>query len=113
MDVVVRWLDRLEGRCGPVPAWGLAVALVVTGLPAVLVWRLMVESRRAAASPRKKMTPGAHPLPGHRRGRGGAGIGSGGWIAGWPPGLPFLHGRGCRAPGAAAALETWRPPERR
>jgi hypothetical protein len=37
---VVRWLDRLEGRCGPVPAWGRAVALVAAGLTMLLAWRL-------------------------------------------------------------------------
>jgi hypothetical protein len=50
MGVVVRWLDRLEGSCGPVPAWALAVALVAAGLPVVLAWRLLVACARAAAA---------------------------------------------------------------
>jgi hypothetical protein len=35
------WLDRLENGCGPVLAWGVAVAAVVTVLPMVLLWELL------------------------------------------------------------------------
>jgi hypothetical protein len=49
MDVV-RWLNRLEARCGPVLAWGVAVALVVAVLPVFLAGRLLMESCCATAA---------------------------------------------------------------
>jgi hypothetical protein len=36
---VARWFDHLEETVGPVVAWGVAVALVLTALPAALLWK--------------------------------------------------------------------------
>jgi hypothetical protein len=36
---VARWFDHLEDTVGPAAAWGVAVVLVVAGLPAALLWK--------------------------------------------------------------------------
>jgi hypothetical protein len=43
MATVTSWLSRVENKCRPVFAWGLAVGMVVTLLPAALLCRSLAD----------------------------------------------------------------------
>jgi hypothetical protein len=57
---IANWLDLLENKCGPGFAWAVAVLLVATGLPVVLLWHCLLNTWRqppASGQPRHAARP--------------------------------------------------------